>query len=94
MVSTMFLLNWKSTNGIGFYMLHTKFLVDRKAEVSTLIYATLTRGIQFWAGFDVRQRKNVEFCSIEQIVFEVLTDSPLEGQELKLQTVILPLWSS
>ena len=75
-------------------MLHTSFAVDRKVEVGKFIYATVSCGIQFWAGFDVRQRKNLEFWSIEQIVFEVLTDSLPEGQELKLQTVILPFWSS
>ena len=61
--------------------------MDRKVGVGKFIYPTLTRGTDFRADFDVRQTVaicvNMEFWSIEQIVSDVTTGSPFEGQELK-----------
>ena len=45
LVSTMFLFNWESTKGISYYILYTRFVVDRKVEVGRFIYPTLTCGI-------------------------------------------------
>ena len=53
LVSTMFFFNWESTKSISYYILHTRFVADRKIEVGKFIYQTLTCGIHFWTGFDV-----------------------------------------